>query len=441
MADKPRSSKYGKAKVFLWILFFLFVITMVSVLNESNTLKKTVYLHSTVTTNLQDVFLGIFMRNTSFGVRHNGTLTATTIHPTTLSVPRNETSLFGVRHNGTLKSTTIHRTTLFVPRNETTSFGVVLNETFRAVTSPFTTMATNRNEISTVTLNKENFDTPRPDACEACFSHNFKYVIDNDVMCKLYNDSQEIDLIIFIFTTHQRQQERNAIRQTWLNYTNKNTGNVRYLFLLGEVMDENLIKPVEEENKIHSDIIKEDFVDTYQNLTYKTMMAFKYAITKCSYAKFVLKTDDDMWVNIPGLLKVIQREKTTLQTAVGGACRHDAGPIRDTGSKWYASFKSYPHDSYPGYCSGTGYVTSINVAREVFKVSQNVPFFHLEDVYVAICMRKLGYKLHSIPGFNAIRPAFDPCLYKGDNLITSHEVPSDMLISFWNTPCTQNLHP
>ncbi|KAK3587720.1 hypothetical protein CHS0354_042511 [Potamilus streckersoni] len=312
---------------------------------------------------------------------------------------------------------TLPSTTMVVTQKGNASFGVTFNRSLRAIALPPTTMATTRNGISKVTLKKEDLDTPRPDTCEACFTHNFKYVIDNDVMCKLYNNLQKIDLIIFIFTTHQR--------------------NVRYSFLLGDVPDENLRKLVEEENKIHSDIIKEDFVDTYQNLTYKTMMAFKYAITKCSHAKYVFKTDDDMWVNITGLVKVIQREKTTLQTAVGGDCRHGAGPIRDPGSKWYASFQSYPHDSYPGYCSGTGYVTSNNVAKKLFEISKNVPFFHLEDVYVAICIKKLDYKLYSLPGFNSDSPSFDACLYKGDNLITSHGVPPEMLISYWNTTCTR----
>ncbi|KAK3587722.1 hypothetical protein CHS0354_042514 [Potamilus streckersoni] len=372
MVNKSSATSSGKKKVFMLVLFFLFIL-LVSVYNTSNKLTYIASFHSTIRSNLHYIFMGIQSRNTSFDVTFNGTI----------QLP----------------------TTAFVSQNE----------------------------VNTIVLN--NIQKQRPDACEACFSHNFEYVIENHVVCQLYSDSQEIDLIIFIFTTHQRQQERNAIRQTWLNYTNKNTANIRYSFLLGEVPDENLRKLVEEENKIHNDIIKEDFVDTYQNLTYKTMMAFKYAVTKCSYAKFVMKTDDDMWINIPGLLKVIKRENKTLQSAVSGACHHVAGPIRDPSSKWYASFRSYPHDSYPGFCSGTGYVTSMNVARKVFEISKNVPFFHLEDVYVAICIRKLRYRLHPIAGFNIGRPHFDPCLYKGDNLVTSHEVSSGMLISFWNTPC------
>ncbi|KAK3605449.1 hypothetical protein CHS0354_001417 [Potamilus streckersoni] len=298
MADKTKTTMYGTVKVFLWILFFLFFVVVVSVCATSNKLMYICSIHATIKSNLQDIFTGILLRNTSLNVTLNGTLNVIT------------------------EPTTMDRT--------------------RSVASRIVSKA------------PTNLQTPRPDACEDCFSHNFKYVIDNDVTCKLYNNSQEIDLIIFIFTTHQRQQERNAIRQTWLKYTNKNTGNVRYSFLLGEVPDENVRNLVEMENKIHSDIIKEDFVDTYRNLTYKTMMAFKYSITKCSHAKYVLKTDDDMWVNIPGLLKVIQREKKTLQTAVGGACHPVAGPIRNPSSKWYASYQSYPHNSYPGFCSGTG---------------------------------------------------------------------------------------
>ncbi|KAL3885858.1 hypothetical protein ACJMK2_025890 [Sinanodonta woodiana] len=387
MADKTKTTTYGKGKVFLLILFFLFFVVLVSVYTTSNRLTYIYSVHATIKSNLQDVFFGILLGNTSFSV------------------------------------------------TPITSFSVTPNGTLTIITAP-TTVAGNHRVVSKIVLkDASNITTARPDVCETCFSHNFKYVIDNDVICKLYDDSGEIYLIIFIFTTHQRQQERNAIRQTWLNYTNKNKANIRYSFLLGEVPDENIRKLVEEENKIHNDIIKEDFVDTYQNLTYKTMMAFKYAITKCSHAKFVLKTDDDMWVNIPGLLKVLKREETTLQTAVGGACHPEAGPIRNPASKWYASFQSYPHNSYPGFCSGTGYVTSINVARKVFDISKNVPFFHLEDVYVAICIRKLGYRLYPIHGFNAYRPTFDPCLYKGDSLITSHEVPAKMLISYWNTAC------
>ncbi|OWF40049.1 beta-1,3-galactosyltransferase 1-like [Mizuhopecten yessoensis] len=282
--------------------------------------------------------------------------------------------------------------------------------------------------------------TDRPDNCEVCFKHDFNYVLDNDQICARNDKSPEIDVVILIFTVHQNRLQRDTIRNTWLTYAKNNSldSNIRYAFLLGATSDSNMNKKVKEEFDVFKDILKEDFKDAYSNLTYKTMMAYKWASTKCKDAKFVMKTDDDMYVNIPNILKTLNTNKDKLQTHVGGACHQVAQPIRDHRSKWYASKRSFPGSHYPGFCSGTGYVTSMNVATKVFEVSKHVPFFHLEDVYVAICIKKLGYKLLSIPNFNAGRFAADPCIYQGNSMMTSHQVPPDMMKKMWFGKCKKN---
>ena len=58
-----------------------------------------------------------------------------------------------------------------------------------------------------------------------------------------------------------------------------------------------------EEYRTHGDIIQEDFVDSYMNLTLKTIMGIKWAQNYCSKASFILKTDDDIFVNIPLLME------------------------------------------------------------------------------------------------------------------------------------------
>jgi hypothetical protein len=127
--------------------------------------------------------------------------------------------------------------------------------------------------------------------------------------------------------------------------------------------------------------------------------------------------------------------KEKLQTSVMGACNSKARPIRSQKSKWFASEDSYPDKFYPGFCSGTGYVTSMHVAKEVYLISPSVPFFHLEDVYVSLCIRKLGFKLQAMPGYNAGRPKLDPCVYKGDKLITAHQLSPIMLQMIWGKQC------
>ena len=278
-------------------------------------------------------------------------------------------------------------------------------------------------------------DNKRKDKCNNCFKHNFKYVIDNPDICKLHSDQTDLELLIIILTVHKNIQQRNALRETWLTHTKNNTANVRYAFLLGEVKDNKLQADIMKESGVYNDIIKEDFVDVYSNLTYKTIMGFKWAATKCGVIKAVLKTDDDMYINVPNVLDIVRKNFSTLMTNIVGHCAQRAGPIRNQKSKWFASINSYPGKVYPGFCSGTGYLTSLIVARKVFEVSPHVPFFHLEDVYVALCIKKLGYHLKGFPGFNPGHPKLDPCVYNGKSLVTAHYMTPTMTRQMWNARC------
>jgi len=48
-------------------------------------------------------------------------------------------------------------------------------------------------------------------------------------------------------------------------------------------------------------------VDTYRNLTYKGVAALRWVDTYCSQATFVLKTDDDIFVNMFSLLRLLKK--------------------------------------------------------------------------------------------------------------------------------------
>ncbi|XP_071144668.1 beta-1,3-galactosyltransferase 1-like isoform X1 [Mytilus edulis] len=264
------------------------------------------------------------------------------------------------------------------------------------------------------------------------FSESFHFIINNEDICKASNES--IDILIMITSSPQNKLSRNAIRETWLTHTKMNKGNIRYVFLLGESP---MTKELEKENLQTKDIILGNFKDAYNNLTYKTLMGYQWATQHCRNAQFVMKTDDDMYVHIPGLIRVTKKNAKALQTAIGGSCALLANPIRDKRSKWYASFKSYPQTTYPGFCSGTGYVTSLNVVTKIVKTSKDVPFFHLEDVYVALCIKKLGLRLHPIGGF-VLAYNFGNCTHNDNTLVTVHQVSVSMLKRIWETPCTPN---
>ncbi|XP_063439527.1 beta-1,3-galactosyltransferase 5-like [Mytilus trossulus] len=272
----------------------------------------------------------------------------------------------------------------------------------------------------------------RQQKCTGCFSENIALIINNEEICK--PSSESIDILIMITSSPQNKLSRDAIRDTWLKHTKMNKGNIRYVFLLGE---SHMTKELEEENFQTMDIILGGFKDTYNNLTYKTLMSFQWATKHCRNAQFVMKTDDDVYVHIPRLKRVITENSNALQNAVGGSCHRVASPIRDKRSKWYASFESYPEKTYPGYCSGTGYVTSLNVITKIVEISKTVPFFHLEDVYVALCIKKSGLRLHPISGF-MLAYDFRNCENNDNKLVTIHQVSVSMLRRIWEISCSSN---
>lgn len=275
--------------------------------------------------------------------------------------------------------------------------------------------------------------TARPNECKSCFKHDFDFMLNNEDVCQTDTGNSTIKVIVLISTIHKNTEKRKAIRETWMSPYTGNTGPVRYMFLLGRISDKALQVALETESASYRDILQEDFIDSYNNLTLKTMMAFRWASTFCQKAEFVMKTDDDMFVNINGLLRAVNQHKDVLQRSVGGFCVLSASPIRDKGSKWYASEKMYPHRKYPGYCSGTGYVTSMFVTRRVFEISKHLPFFHLEDIFVGLCINKLGYTFTRIGGFST---NFIPisCSYK-QSIITSHGVSPKQMRQAWDLKC------
>lgn len=265
--------------------------------------------------------------------------------------------------------------------------------------------------------------------CDNCFEHNFKIILNNANICATgYERYGDIDLLIFITTAHAQKDRRDAIRRTWLEPSRNNTSNVRYVFLLGMTSHKDNMASVRKEGEVYGDIVIENFIDSYANLTYKTIMGFRWAVQFCAEAKFVLKTDDDVFVDVGNVLKLTEENKNELESGIAGSCSVWRRPIRETDSKWYVSNAEYPWPYLPPHCSGTGYITAMDVIKKVYNVSANVPFFWLEDVYVGLCLLQLHLTVYDKKGFNRI---MHQCVYKESSEITMHYMTPERLNKVW----------
>ncbi|KPP56954.1 beta-1,3-galactosyltransferase 1-like [Scleropages formosus] len=63
---------------------------------------------------------------------------------------------------------------------------------------------------------------------------------------------------------------------------------------------------------------------------------------------------------------------------------------RQKGTKWYVPEEVFPQETYPCYVSGNAYAFSMDLSEKILRASRHVRAFHLEDVYLGMCLEHLG---------------------------------------------------
>ena len=63
---------------------------------------------------------------------------------------------------------------------------------------------------------------------------------------------------------------------------------------------------IDYENEIYNDIVQEDYIDSYRNMTYKAISAARWITKHCTQAKLIIKADDDALLDLPCMMKQIK---------------------------------------------------------------------------------------------------------------------------------------
>ena len=102
------------------------------------------------------------------------------------------------------------------------------------------------------------------------------------------------------------QDYRDVIRTSWGSPTIPGV-KTRVAFMLGYPYLKIYQEQIEKENLLHGDIVQGNFLDSYKNLTYKTVMGHMWVSSFCTQAEFLMKADDDIYLDIYGLYTVARR--------------------------------------------------------------------------------------------------------------------------------------
>lgn len=238
-------------------------------------------------------------------------------------------------------------------------------------------------------------------------------------------------LVLMVPVEPNNVAARDSIRQTWAKDSLVQGEQVVTLFMLGvtEGVDAEKLK---QENLQHQDLIQSNFVDSYFNLTVKTMVIMDWMATHCPRAAYAMKVDSDIFLNIDNLVIMLQKPELPKLNYLTGMLMWNRPVIRSKDSKWYVPEEMFPDPQYPTYTLGMGYVFSNDLPEKFVEASKSVKPFNIEDAYIGMCMKKLGLAPTSPPDpsqFKAYSPGYNRCQYS--KIITYILGSPKQLVDYW----------
>ncbi|KAJ8895405.1 hypothetical protein PR048_000737 [Dryococelus australis] len=202
------------------------------------------------------------------------------------------------------------------------------------------------------------------------------YVIENTGLCP--DDGDSLQLLVLVTSAPDHLAQRMAIRYTWGHFAARS--DVAIGFFLGAVEDVRLQEHLREEHEIYKDIVQSRNVDKYEMLSVKTASMLDWVDDNCPHAPFVLKTDDDMFVNIPVLMK-FQQQHDGARNTIFGRVAVGWKPFRDPGNKYLLTMEQFNGSTLPEFVTGPAYLMTRDVVRPLYLEALDRRLVPLEDVF------------------------------------------------------------
>ncbi|XP_057217560.1 lactosylceramide 1,3-N-acetyl-beta-D-glucosaminyltransferase A [Triplophysa rosa] len=262
---------------------------------------------------------------------------------------------------------------------------------------------------------------------EAARFSSFPYLFNQKDICK----DQDVLLLLFVKSSPENFNRRQAIRSTWGNETyvrNELGVVVKVVFAMGVHKDNGILqRDLHKEHASHGDLVQQDFLDTFHNLTVKLLLQFRWTHENCAHAHFLMSADDDVFIHMPNLVRYLQDlKRQNVRDFWVGHVHRGAPPIRSKSSKYYMPFDMYQWSSYPDYTAGAGYVVSGDVAAKIYQATLSLnASMYIDDVFMGICAIAAGISPQEHVYFSGEgKTPYHPCIY--EKMITSHGHENDI---------------
>ena len=211
------------------------------------------------------------------------------------------------------------------------------------------------------------------------------------------HQSVSIFILSTATTVGKSYLKREAQRKTWVSEAKEH--NISVYFVIGLSQNETTNQLLKDESNKYQDIIQMQFIDTYFNQTLKTLSILRWAQNKCQNSKQIVKSDDDIFVNIDKLLQSLDKFKSGIT-----GFKHSKQRVYRTnnnGCTWYTKEQYKPYE-YPGLVYPSFYAITNNVIPKLLETLENYSdnVLDIEDIFVTgVLAEKAGvprFKLNQL---------------------------------------------
>lgn len=231
------------------------------------------------------------------------------------------------------------------------------------------------------------------------------HLIPNADLCPDLGEGMKIMILVTSAPNHT--DARLAIRQTWGHFNQRR--DIGIGFVVAVASQPALNEAIRVEQGVYGDLIQARFVDAYEHLTFKTVSMFEWIDSYCSRVPFMLKTDDDMFINVPLLLTLLEKQRQAKRSMFGRLARKWK-PERNAQSKYFVSKAHYRAAVYPNFLTGPAYLVSRDSVHDMYAQALNTTFLWVEDVFMTgVVAESIGIRRIHVNEFMNRRIAFNVC--------------------------------
>ncbi|KFK27991.1 hypothetical protein AALP_AA8G457400 [Arabis alpina] len=238
---------------------------------------------------------------------------------------------------------------------------------------------------------------------------------------------EQVEMFIGILSAGNHFAERMAVRKSWMQHKLVKSSKVVARFFVALHSRKEVNVELKKESEFFGDIVIVPYMDSYDLVVLKTVAICEYGAHHLA-AKYIMKCDDDTFVQVDAVLSEVKRTPADRSLYIGNINYYHK-PLRQ--GKWAVTYEEWPEEDYPPYANGPGYILSNDISRFIVKEFEKhkLRMFKMEDVSVGMWVEQFNNGTKPVEYIHSLKFCQFGCI---ENYLTAHYQSPRQMICMWN---------